>query len=277
MQSLKNKVIFITGASRGIGREIALKCARDGAKIAIAAKTTEKHPKLTGTIYSVAEEIMRAGGQALPLIVDVRDEAMVSDAVSQTVSTFGGIDILINNASAINLSSTHDLPAKKFDLIFSVNMRATFMCSKICVPHLKKSANPHILTLSPPLSMKSKWFKKHVAYTMSKYGMSMCTLGMAEEFKADGIAVNSLWPKTLIATAAIANNISKIIYHMSRKPSIVADAAYQIITSHSRDVTGNFFIDEFVLRERGVTNFRQYAMHRFIPVLSDLFVDNASL
>lgn len=273
MSSLKNKVIFITGASRGIGREIALRCARDGAKIAIAAKTTEKHPKLEGTIYSVAEEIIAAGGQALPLIVDVRDEAMVTDAVSQTVAAFGGIDILINNASAINLSSTIELPAKKFDLIFSVNMRATFMCSKICVPHLKKSVNPHILTLSPPLSMKSKWFKKHVAYTMSKYGMSMCTLGMAEEFKADGIAVNSLWPKTLIATAAIANNISKIIYHMSRKPSIVADAAYQILTSNSKDVTGNFFIDEFVLREKGVTNFRQYAMHRFIPVLSDLFVD----
>lgn len=273
MQRLKNKVIFISGASRGIGREIALKCARDGAKIAIAAKTAEKHPKLEGTIYSVAEEIVAAGGEALPLIVDVRDEAMVSDAVAQTVAAFGGIDVLINNASAINLAPTVDLPAKKMDLIFSVNVRATFMCSQICIPHLKKSSNPHILNLAPPLSMKSKWFKKHVAYTISKYGMSMCTLGMAAEFKDDGIAVNSLWPKTLIATAAIANNISKIIYHMSRNPSIVADAAYHIITSNSREVTGNFFVDEFVLREKGVKNFRPYAMHRFIPVLPDLFVD----
>lgn len=273
MNNLRNKVIFITGASRGIGREIALRCARDGANIAIAAKTVEKHPKLSGTIYSVAEEIVASGGQALPLIVDVRDEAMVADAVSQTVARFGGIDVLINNASAINLSSSMDLPVKKFDLIFAVNMRATFMCSKMCVPHLKKSSNPHILNLSPPLSMKPKWFKKHVAYTISKYGMSMCTLGMAEEFKTDSIAVNSLWPKTLIATAAIANNISKIIYHMSRKPSIVADAAYQIITSNSKEVTGNFFIDEVVLRQKGIKNFRQYAMHRFLPVLPDLFVD----
>ena len=272
MSNLKNKVIFITGASRGIGREIALKCAHDGAKIAIAAKTTEEHPKLSGTIYSVAEEIIAMGGEALPLIVDVRNESMVSDAVLKTVETFGGIDILINNASAINLSSTLDLPAKKIDLIFAVNMRATFMCSKICIPYLKKSANPHILTLSPPLNLKPKWFKKHVAYTISKYGMSMCTLGMAEEFKTDGIAVNSLWPKTIIATAAIANNISKIIYHMSRKPSIVSDAAYEILTSDSKLVTGNFFIDEDVLRKKGITNFKPYSMHRFIPVLEDIFV-----
>lgn len=273
MANLKNKVIFITGASRGIGRDIALKCARDGAKIAIAAKSTEEHPKLSGTIYSVAEEIIAAGGQALPLIVDVRNESMVSDAVLKTVETFGGIDILINNASAINLSPTLDLSAKKLDLIFAVNMRATFMCSKICIPYLKQSANPHILTLSPPLNLKPKWFKKHVAYSISKYGMSMCTLGMAEEFKMDGIAVNSLWPKTLIATAAIANNISKIIYHMSRKPSIVSDAAYEILTSDSKLVTGNFFIDEEVLRKKGITNFNQYSMHRFIPVLNDIFVN----
>ncbi len=274
MLNLKNTVILITGASRGIGREIALKCARDGAKIAIAAKTAEVHPKLEGTIYSVAEEIRALGGQALPLMVDVRDEKMVSDAIAQTVETFGGIDILINNASAINLSSTLNLPAKKWDLIFGVNTRATFLCSKLCIPHLKKSANPHILTMAPPLSLKPKWFKKHVAYTMSKYGMSLCTLGLAEEFKSDGIAVNSLWPKTLIATAAIANNISKIIYHMSRKPSIVADAAYGILTSDSKKVTGNFFIDENFLREKGVTDFRKYAMHRFLPVLKDIFVDD---
>lgn len=273
MTLLKNKVVFITGASRGIGREIALRCARDGAKIAIAAKTAEKHPKLEGTIYSVADEIIALGGQALPLIVDARDETMVSEAVTKTVETFGGIDILVNNASAISLGSTLTLTAKKFDLINSVNVRATFLCSKICIPHLKRAANPHILNLSPPLSMKPKWFKKHVGYTISKYGMSMCTLGMAEEFKEEGIAVNSLWPKTLIATAAVANNISKIIYHMSRKPRIMADAAYEILTSPSKEVTGNFFIDEFLLRKKGVTNFRQYAMHRFIPVLPDIFVD----
>lgn len=270
---LKNKVIFITGASRGIGREIALRCARDGAKIVIAAKSTEPNPKLEGTIYSVAQEIEQAGGQALPLVVDVRNEEMVAEAVAKTVQTFGGIDILINNASAINLGSTEEIAMKRFDLIFSVNVRATFMCSKLCIPHLRKAANPHILNLSPPLSMKPKWFKKHVAYTMSKYGMSMCTLGMAEEFKKDGIAVNSLWPKTLIATAAIAVNISKLLYHTSRKPIIVADAAYEIITSDSRALTGNFFIDETLLRMRGVTDFKQYAMHRFIPVVKDIFVD----
>lgn len=270
---LKDKVVFITGASRGIGREIALRFASVGAKIAIAAKTKEPHPTLEGTIYTVAEEIEKAGGKALPLIVDVREEAMVSDAITKTVETFGGIDILVNNASAINLGSTLEIPMKRFDLIFSVNVRATFMCSKLCVPHLKKSTNPHILNLSPPLSMNPKWFKKHVAYTMSKYGMSMCTLGMAEEFKSDGIAVNSLWPKTLIATAAISANFPKVIYHASRKPAIVADAAYEIVTSDSRKVTGNFFLDEKILKERGVTDFKQYAMHRFIPLYPDIFVD----
>lgn len=272
-KNLKDKVIFITGASRGIGKEIALRCARDGAKIAIIAKTTDPHPKLEGTIYTAAEEIEKAGGQALPLMADVRDEAMVADAITQTVAKFGGIDILINNASAINLSSTLDIPMKRVDLIFSVNMRATFMCSKLCIPHLKKAANPHILTMSPPLSMKPKWFKKHVAYTISKYGMSMCTLGMAEEFKEEGIAVNSLWPRTLIATAAISGNFPKAVYHASRKPAIVADAAHEILTSDSREVTGNFFIDEEVLRASGVTNFRQYALHRFVPLIPDIFVD----
>lgn len=271
---LKNKVIFITGGSRGIGREIALRCAADGAKIAIAAKTAEKHPKLEGTIYTVADEIKAAGGEALPLMVDVREEGMVSDAISQTVAAFGGIDILVNNASAINLGSTEEIPMKRFDLIFGVNVRATFMCSKLAIPHLKKASNPHILNLSPPLSMKPKWFKKHVAYTMSKYGMSMCTLGMSEEFKSEGIAVNSLWPKTIIATAAIANNFPKVVYHASRKPQIMADAAYEVLISNSRKVTGNFFIDEVILRERGVTNLRKYAMHALVPLYPDLFIDD---
>jgi citronellol/citronellal dehydrogenase len=272
-QSLKDRVIFITGGSRGIGKEIALRFAADGAKIVIAAKTAEPHPKLAGTIYTAAEEIEKAGGEALPLMVDVREEAQVQAAIDKTIETFGGIDILVNNASAINLSSTLDIPMKRFDLIFSVNVRATFMCSKLCIPHLRKSRNPHILNLSPPLSMNQKWFKKHVAYTMSKYGMSMCTLGMAGEFKSEGIAVNSLWPRTLIATAAIENNFPKIIYHASRKPSIVADAAYAIVTSDSREVTGNFFIDEEILRARGVTNFGEYAMHKWVPLYPDIFVD----
>ncbi|OGT53836.1 MAG: short chain dehydrogenase [Gammaproteobacteria bacterium RIFCSPHIGHO2_12_FULL_42_13] len=271
---LKDKVVFITGASRGIGREIALRCAKEGAKIVVAAKTAEPHVKLAGTIYTVAAEIEKVGGEALPLVVDVRDEAAVAEAIEKAVAGFGGIDVLVNNASAINLGSTLDIPMKRFDLIFSVNARATFMCSKLCIPYLKKSSNPHILNLSPPLSMQAKWFKKHVAYTMSKYGMSMCTLGMAEEFKKDGIAVNSLWPKTLIATAAIAVNFSKLIYHASRKPSIVADAAYEILTSDSRSVTGNFFIDEQLLKIRGVTNFKKYAMHRYIPVIADIFIDD---
>jgi citronellol/citronellal dehydrogenase len=273
MADLKDKVIFITGGSRGIGKEIALRAARDGAKIVIAAKTADPHPTLEGTIYTAAEEIEKAGGKALPLMVDVREETNVEQAIAKTVETFGGIDILINNASAINLGSTLDISMKRFDLIMTVNMRATFMCSKLCIPHLKKAANPHILTLSPPLSMNPKWFKKHVAYTMSKYGMSMCTLGMSQEFKKDGIAVNSLWPKTLIATAAIANNFPKPLYHASRKPAIVADAAHVILTSDSRRVTGNFFIDEVILKEHGVTDLGQYAMHRFMPLFPDIFVD----
>lgn len=272
--SLRDKVVFITGGSRGIGREIALRCARDGAKVAIAAKTTEPHAKLEGTIFTVAEEIKAAGGIALPLAVDVRDEEMVAEAVKTTAEQLGGIDILVNNASAINLGATLEIPMKRFDLIMGVNMRATFMCSKYCVPYLKKSKNPHILNMSPPLSMKPKWFKKHVAYTMSKYGMSMCTLGMSEEFKSLGIAVNSLWPRTLIATAAIANNFPKIIYHASRKPAIVADAAHAILISDSKEVTGNFFIDEDFLKSRGVTDFKQYALHKFIPLYPDIFVDD---
>jgi citronellol/citronellal dehydrogenase len=270
---LKNKVVFITGASRGIGREIALRCAKDGANIVIAAKTAEPHPTLEGTIFTVADEIERAGGNALPIVVDVRDEQNVTDAISKTVSRFGGIDILINNASAISLTKTLDLPMKRFDLIFSVNVRATFMCSKHCIPHLKKSTNPHILNISPPLNMQAKWFKDHLAYTMSKYGMSMCTLGLAEEFKSSGIAVNSLWPKTIIATAALSVNFPRSLYEASRKPSIMADAAYEILTNNSREVTGQFFIDETLLKTCGITNFNHYALHPDRELFPDLYID----
>lgn len=270
--SLKDKVIFITGASRGIGRAIALRCAKDGASIVIAAKTVEPNPDLEGTIYSVAEEVEQAGGQALPIMVDVRDEAMVEAAVNLAVSKFGQIDILVNNASAINMSPTLALPMKRFDLMFDVNVRATFMCSKLCVPHMKNSTNPHILTLSPPLNMHAKWFKNHVAYTMSKYGMSMCTLGMAEEFRDQGIAVNSLWPRTLIATAAISVNFPKKLYEASRKPEIMSDAAYVILTSNSREVTGNFFIDEDVLKASGITDFSDYSLNPGAQLYPDLYI-----
>ncbi len=272
MRSLKNKVIFITGASRGIGREIALRAAKDGAKIIVAAKTATPHPVLEGTIYSVAEEITMLGGEALPIMLDVRDEAQLESAVKQTIEAYGGIDILVNNASAINLSSTADIPMKRFDLIFSVNVRATFMCSKYFVPYLKGAENPHILNLSPPLNMNAKWFKNHLAYTMSKYGMSMCTLGMAEEFKQDGIAVNSLWPKTIIATAAVENNFPKQFYQASRKPSIMADAAHLILTGRSKEVTGQFFVDEDFLRSQGAVDFAKYALNPEGKLIPDLFV-----
>lgn len=272
--SLKNKTIFITGASRGIGRAIALRCAQDGANIVVAAKTEETHPRLQGTIYSVAEEITQAGGKALPIKMDARHEGEIENAVSMAIKTFGNIDILINNASAISLTSTLETPMKRFDLMFGVNVRATFACSQACISSLKKSDNPHILNLSPPLNMNSKWFKPHVAYTMSKYGMSMCTLGMSEELKEYGIAVNSLWPKTTIATAAISFNFPEAIYKASRKPEIMADAAYCILTSDSRKNTGQFFIDETVLRNHGVDNFDSYAITPGTPLFSDLFLEN---
>jgi citronellol/citronellal dehydrogenase len=271
--NLKEKVVFITGASRGIGREIALRCARDGAKIVVAAKTADPHPTLPGTIYSVAKEIEAAGGQALPLQLDIRDEVSVYEAVEKAVETFGGIDILINNASAIFLAPTLEMPMKRFDLIFSVNARGTFLCSQACLPHLKNAENPHIVNLSPPLNMKPKWFKSHLAYTMSKYGMSMCTLGMAEEFKSFGVGVNSLWPQTTIATAAIEVNFPKQILEASRKPSIVADAAYGIVISNSRETTGNFFVDEQFLRAHGVTDFSQYAVNPQATLYPDFFLD----
>lgn len=273
MPKLKDKVIFITGASRGIGREIALRCARDGAKVVIAAKTDKPHPTLDGTIYTVAEEVEKAGGIALPLQVDVREESAIYGAVAKTVETFGGIDILVNNASALFLAPTLDMPMKRFDLIFSVNVRATFLCSQTCIPHLKNATNPHILNLSPPLNMNPKWFKNHLAYTMSKYGMSMCTLGMAEEFKSAGIAVNSLWPKSTIATAAVEVNFPKQVLQASRTADIMSDAAYEVLTSDARKVTGNFFVDEDLLRSRGMTEFDQYALNPKAQLFADLFLD----
>ena len=272
MQKLTGKVIFITGASRGIGREMALRFAKDGAKIAIAAKTTEPHPKLPGTIHSVADEVAQAGGQALPLVMDVCDVDAVQRAVAATIEHFGQIDVLINNASAIYIANTENTPLKRFDLMMDVNVRGTFACTQACIPHLKKSTNPHILTLSPPLNLDKKWFKDHVAYTISKYGMSMCTIGMAAELKHDGIAVNSLWPKTTIATMAIKMLFPEEILHASRYPSIVADAAYYIVTSDSKKNSGNFYIDEEILQTHGITDFSSYALDPTKPLYPDLFL-----
>jgi citronellol/citronellal dehydrogenase len=272
-KTLAGKTLFITGASRGIGREIALIAARDGANVAIAAKTSDPHPKLAGTIHTVADEVRGAGGKALAIQLDVRDENAVLAAVAQAAKEFGGIDVLVNNASAISLTPTTETPAKRFDLMMGVNMRATFLCSQACIPYLKKSPNPHILTLSPPLSMKSKWFAGHVAYTMSKYGMSMCTLGMAEELKPLGIAVNSLWPRTTIATAAVEFNFPPAILEASRTAAIMADAAHAILTSDAKANTGNFYIDEDVLRREGIADFAKYAVKPGVPLFQDLFVE----
>lgn len=259
MSTLKGKTLFITGASRGIGLAIAKKAAADGANIAIAAKTTEPHPKLPGTIYTAAEEIEAAGGQCLPCVVDVRSEEDVQKAIDDTVAKFGGIDILVNNASAIGLVGTEATEMKRYDLMHNINTRGTFLCSKLAVPHLKKADNPHVLNLAPPLNMNPRWFAPHCAYTMAKYGMSMCVLGMAEEFKGAGIAFNALWPKTGIATAAIKNQIGGDAgMAFTRLPEIMADAAYLILTKEAAGCTGNFFIDEEVLAESGVTDFKQY-------------------
>jgi citronellol/citronellal dehydrogenase len=273
MTTLKAKTLFITGASRGIGREIALRAARDGANVVVAAKTAEPHAKLDGTIHSVAEEIEKAGGKALAIQLDVRDDAAIIEAVKRAAQAFGGIDILVNNASAISLTPTMATPAKRFDLMLGVNARATFLCSQACIPLMKKSANPHILTLSPPLAMQAKWFAGHVAYTMSKYGMSMCTLGMAEELRDDGIAVNSLWPRTTIATAAVAVHFPEAILKASRHAAIMADAAHLILTSDARTHTGNFYIDEDLLRSSGVKDFERYAVTPGVPLFQDLFLD----
>jgi citronellol/citronellal dehydrogenase len=274
MSSLAGKTLFITGGSRGIGLAIALRAARDGANVAIAAKTVEPDPRLPGTIHSAAEEIERAGGRALPLRVDIRDEAQVRAAVDETVGRFGGIDVLVNNASAISLTGTLATPMKRFDLMFAVNVRGTYLCSQACIPHLRRAANPHILTLSPPLNMDARWFRDHVAYTMAKYGMSMCVLGMAEEFRVDGIAVNALWPRTVIATAAL-NLIGDLADRLenARNPEIVADAAHAILVRPSREATGNFYLDEEVLRSVGVVDFARYARRPGAPLVPDLFLD----
>lgn len=273
MAGLKGRTVFITGASRGIGREIALRCARDGANVVIAAKTAEPHPRLPGTVYSVAQEIEAAGGRALPIRLDVRDEDAVQNAAREATATFGGIDILVNNASAILIAGTLATPMKRFDLMFGVNVRGTFACSQACIPYLLKSRNPHILNLAPPLNMSARWFKDHVAYTMAKYGMSMCTLGMAAEYRPQGIAVNSLWPRTTIATAAIEVHFPEAILKASRKPAIMADAAYVIVNRDSRSATGNFYIDETVLREEGITDFEPYAVSSGTSLYTDLFLD----
>ncbi len=273
MADLKGRTIFITGATRGIGRAIALRCAGDGANVVITGKSVEPHPKLPGTIHSVAAEVEAAGGRALALLLDVRDEQSIAVAVAKAAAHFGGIDILVNNASAIQLTGTAQTPAKRFDLMFGVNVRGTFLCSQACLPHLAKGVNPHILNLSPPLSMQPKWFAGHVAYTMAKYGMSQCTLGMSAEFRSQGIAVNSLWPRTTIATAAIEVNFPEAVLKASRKPDIMADAAHAIFRRDSRQATGNFYIDETVLREEGITDFTPYAVTPGGPLQTDLFLD----
>jgi citronellol/citronellal dehydrogenase len=274
---LAGKTLFITGASRGIGLAIAKRAARDGANVAIAAKTDRPHPKLPGTIHTAAAEVDAAGGKALALQVDIRDEEAVAAAMQRCAEHFGGIDILVNNASAIYLSATGETPMKRFDLMFGVNVRGTYLCSQACLPYLKESAasgrNPHILNLSPPLNMKPRWFAGHTAYTMAKYGMSMCVLGMAEEFRPFGIAVNALWPRTIIATAAL-NMIPLADPSRGRKPEILADAAHAILSRDAGQCTGNFFIDDEVLREAGITDLDPYAVtpgnKDFIP---DLFLD----
>jgi citronellol/citronellal dehydrogenase len=270
---LAGKTLFITGASRGIGLAIALKAARDGANIAIAAKTAEPHAKLPGTIYSAAAAIEAAGGRALPLIVDVRSEEAVTAAVERTVAAFGGLDICVNNASAIQKSGTLETEMKRFDLMHQVNARGTFMVSKACLPHLKKSANPHVLTLSPPLLLEPKWVGPHVAYTMSKYGMSLCVLGMAEEFRPDGVAFNALWPRYGVATAAIEFAVADAdALRRCRKPEIMADAAYEIFNRPARDCTGNFFIDDEVLAAAGVTDFDQYRLDPSADMRPGMFI-----
>ncbi|MEM9599899.1 MAG: NAD(P)-dependent oxidoreductase [Pseudomonadota bacterium] len=272
--SFKGRTLIMSGGSRGIGLAIAKKIAADGANIAICAKTAEPHPKLAGTIYTAAEDIEAVGGQCLPIVCDIRDEAMVQSAVDQTVERFGGIDILVNNASAISLTPTTATPMKRYDLMNGVNARGTFLMSQTCYPHLKNGTNAHIMNIAPPLLMEPRWFRNHVAYTMAKYGMSLCTLGMADEFRKDGIAVNSLWPLTSIDTAAVRNVLGgDSMANMSRVPDIMADAACAVLSKPSTEATGQFFIDEYVLRETGVTDFDVYNQPGYDgPLAADFFV-----
>lgn len=270
--SLEGKTLFITGASRGIGLAIGLRAAKDGANVVIAAKTNDPHPKLPGTVHTAKEEIEKAGGKALACLVDVRDEAQIANAVAKAVSTFGGIDILVNNASAISLTGTLETPMKRYDLMHDINTRGTFACSQACIPHLLKAQNPHILNISPPLAMMEKWFAPHVAYTMAKYGMSLCVLGMAGEFRGK-IGVNALWPRTVIATSAVQNLLGgDEIVKRSRKPDVVADAAHAILVRDANKTTGNFFIDEDVLRAEGVSDFGKYSVVSGADLLSDFFL-----
>jgi citronellol/citronellal dehydrogenase len=276
-KGLKGRTLFITGASRGIGLAIALRAARDGANVTVAAKTEEPHPKLPGTIYSAAREIEAAGGKALPLPVDIRNEAQVADAITRTVKAFGGIDILVNNASAISLTNTPQTDMKRFDLMHQINTRGSFLCSKLCAPHLARSDNPHVLMLAPPLNITEHWFAPHLAYSLAKYGMSLCVLGLAGEWRPQGIAVNALWPRTVIGTAALQVAMSGqdgAERRRVRRPEIVADAAYTILTQRSREFTGKFCLDEDVLRAAGVTDFTQYrdAAVREEDLLPDFFL-----
>lgn len=271
---LIGKTVYISGASRGIGKAIALKFAKDGANIVIAAKTATAHPKLPGTIYTAAKEVEEAGGNCLPCIVDIRDEDTVKKSVDDAVQAFGGIDILVNNASAISLTGTLETPMKKYDLMNSINARGTYLCSQMCLPYLKQSKNPHILNISPPLSMNPLWFRNHTAYTIAKYGMSMCVLGMSEEFRGEGIAVNGLWPRTAIATAAVEMLGGDEMISKSRKPEIMADAAYVIVTRDSKSYSGNLTIDDTVLKEVGITNFDEYSWVPGAELAPDYFIDD---
>jgi citronellol/citronellal dehydrogenase len=273
--TLKDKTLFISGGSRGIGLEIALRAARDGANVALIAKTAEPNPRLPGTVFTAAEEIETAGGKALPIVGDIRDEAQVAAAVTATVERFGGIDVCVNNASAIHLSGTEALEMKRYDLMQDINTRGTFVVSRACIPHLKHAENPHILTLSPPISLEPRWLGPHIAYTIAKYGMSLCALGFAAELQTDGIASNALWPRTLIATAAVQNLLGgDDAMAASRKPQLYADAAYAVVTRPSRECTGNMFLCEDVLAEEGVTDFDIYAYVPGATPQVDLFVDH---
>jgi citronellol/citronellal dehydrogenase len=271
--SLRGKTLFITGASRGIGLAIGVRAARDGANVVIAAKTAEPNPKLPGTVFTAAEEIDKAGGAGLPIVCDIRFEEQVAGAVKKAVEKFGGIDILVNNASAIHLTGTEQTPMKRYDLMHQINTRGTFVCSQACIPFLRKASNPHILNISPPLNMEERWFAPHVAYTMAKFGMSMCVLGMAGELRADGIAVNALWPRTAIATAAVQNLLGgDEAIRGSRKPSIMGDAAHAILTKPAREFTGKFCIDDDVLKAEGKTDLGEYAMDPNAQLLPDYFI-----